>query len=122
MLVIVVIKLLTRQFELATLCCVSPAFFACLAGEQTKVVFKKFIMTFLSVVLEVVFMAIMYYIYCSFVKQWTSQGSMESIGITVDFSSLFSLESGFIQFLIISICAFMLMIKPPKILRNLVTI
>ncbi len=120
MLSIIVIKLLTRQFELAALCCVSPAFFACLAGEETKAVFKKFIMTFLSVVLEVVFMGIMYYIYCSFICQWS--GGSGTIDISADFSRLFSVESGFIQFLLISICAFMLMIKPPKILRNLVTI
>ena len=58
LILIMFVKLFIRYFELAMLQCVSPVFFACLTGEATKQYFKKFILTYISVVVEVVFMAL----------------------------------------------------------------
>ena len=66
LIVFVFVKLFVRSFELAMLQCVSPVFFACLTSENTKQYFKKFILTYISVVVEVVFMAVVWYIYISY--------------------------------------------------------
>ena len=113
---IMFIKLFIRYFELAMLQCVSPVFFACLTGEATKQYFKKFIMTYISVVVEVVFMALIWYIYVEYLNQAFSV-STEANSVL----ELFSLESGILNFFLVSVGAFILMIKPPQVLKNLVT-
>ena len=47
----VIIKLFVMNFELAALTAMSPVFFACLVGEETKRFFQNFFTTFLSILL-----------------------------------------------------------------------
>lgn len=116
LLIIMFIKLFIRSFELAMLQCVSPVFFACLTGEATKQYFKKFILTYISVVVEVVFMAVIWYIYIAYLNQ------AFTVSIHTDtVSELFNLENGILQFFLVSVGAFILMIKPPRVLKSLVT-
>lgn len=117
MIVLVFVKLFVRSFELAMLQCVAPVFFACLTGEETKPYFKKFILTYISVVAEVIFMAIVWYVYIAYLNTAfeTSTATAGSVG------EIFSLESGILNFTMVSIGAFILMIKPPRILKNLIT-
>lgn len=58
----IVVKLILRSFELSMLVAVSPAFFACYSSEITKPYFKNFILTFIQVAAQIVFMGIVYYI------------------------------------------------------------
>ena len=114
--IILYAKLFIRSFELAMLQCVSPVFFACLTGEATKQYFRKFILTYISVVFEVVFMAIIWYIYIEYLNEAFSV-SASATSIT----EMYSLESGILNFFMVSVGAFILMIKPPQVLKNLVT-
>ena len=110
------VKLFIRSFELTMLQCVSPVFFACLTGEATKQYFRKFIMTYISVVVEVVFMALIWYIYIEYLNQAFSVSATANSVL-----EMFSLEEGIISFFIVSVGAFILMIKPPQVLKNLVS-
>ena len=56
----VIIKLFVMNFELAAMTAMSPVFFACLVGEETKRFFQNFFTTFLGILVELVFMGIVY--------------------------------------------------------------
>ena len=120
LLVVVIIKLFVRSFEVAMLQCVSPVFFACLSGENTKQYFQRFIMTYISVVVEILFMAIVWYMYISYLNL-TLGSSAVTVESTADVWNLSSVEDGLMGFFIVTIGAFILLIKPPQILKNLVT-
>ena len=116
LILIMFVKLFIRYFELAMLQCVSPVFFACLTGEATKQYFKKFILTYISVVVEVVFMAVIWYVYVEYLNQAFSVSTQANSVL-----ELFSLEGGIMNFFMVSVGAFILMIKPPQVLKNLVS-
>ena len=116
LILIMFVKLFIRYFELAMLQCVSPVFFACLTGEATKQYFKKFILTYISVVVEVVFMALIWYIYVEYLNQDFSVSTQANSVL-----EMFSLEGGIMNFFMVSVGAFILMIKPPQVLKNLVS-
>ena len=116
LILIMFVKLFIRSFELAMLQCVSPIFFACLTGEATKQYFKRFILTYISVVVEVVFMAVIWYIYVEYLNQAFSVSTQANTVL-----EMFSLEGGIINFFMVSVGAYILMIKPPQVLKNLVT-
>lgn len=111
---IILCKLFIRSFEIAMLQCVSPAFFACLCGETTKEYFKRFMLSYISVILDVVFTAIIFYIYAQYLSGFTH---------TMDISSaddMISMSGQAFSFVFVSIGAFILMIKTPRVLKNLV--
>lgn len=110
----IICKLFIRSFEIAMLQCVSPAFFACICGEATKEYFKRFIISYLSVVLDVVFTAIVFYIYAQYLN-----GFIKDISIT-DMNEVLSMQGGFVSFIFVSFGAFILMVKTPRVLKNLV--
>ena len=94
--------------------CVSPVFFACLTGGTTKNYFKKFIMTYISVVVEVLFMAVIWYFYI----QYTGSLFTDN-GLTINnISDIFSNE--FLSLILVSFAVSILVLKPPRILKNLV--
>lgn len=115
-LVKVIVKLFIMNFELAALSAMSPAFFACLVGEETKQYFKNFVMTFLSVIVEVIFMGI---VYAAFINWYSGFGDLSS---AMDLSNLDigSQIGKFAIFSIVFIAACSLMIKPPQVFKNLV--
>ncbi len=112
----VMAKLFIRSVEIAMLQCVAPPFFACLCGDTTKEYFKKFITTYLSTSLEVVLMALIFYIYTQYINQFLSTGVDLS-----DWKLLFEPGSGFLSFFVVSLGCSLLMIKTPKVLKNLVS-
>lgn len=115
-LVKVIVKLFIMNFELAALSAMSPVFFACLVGEETKQYFKNFMMTFLSVIVEVVFMGI---VYAAFINWYSGLGDLSS---AMDLSNLdiSSQITNFAIFAIVFIAACSLMIKPPQVFKNLI--
>ena len=112
----VIIKLFVMNFELAAMTAMSPVFFACLVGEETKRFFQNFFTTFLSILVELVFMGI---VYAAFVSWYNGFGDMSS---SIDFSNFdFSTQiTNLAIFGVVFIAACHLMIKPPEIFKNLV--
>lgn len=109
---IVMIKLVLRSIELAMLMVISPAFFACLSSDVTKEYFKKFISIFIQVAAQTLFMAIAVAV-CS--------GHFNTPAVPID--SLSGLAVGLIRLspnILIAIAMCVMMIKPPKVLTNLV--
>lgn len=115
MALIVMCKLFIRCFEIAMLQCVAPAFFACICGEATKEYFKRFIISYISVALDVVFTAIIFYIYAQYLNT-----NITTIDIT-KLDEALTLGTNFFSFFFVSCGAFILMIKTPRVLKNLVT-
>ena len=112
----VIIKLFVMNFELAAMTAMSPVFFACLVGEETKRFFQNFFTTFLSILVELVFMGI---VYAAFVSWYNGFGDMSS---SMDFSNFdFSTQiTNLAIFGVVFMAACHLMIKPPEIFKNLV--
>lgn len=108
----VIIKIVMRTFELAMLISVSPIFFACMVGDSTKSYFRKFITTFLGVVMQLVFMALVYAITASWLAQRTSVSS------GADMMSWFISA---VPWLLTFIAMGIMMIRPPKILTSLIS-
>ena len=109
---IVMIKLVLRSIELALLMVISPAFFACLSTDVTKEYFKKFISIFIQVAAQTLFMAIALAV-CS--------GHFNTPPVTID--SLSGLAAGLIRIspnILIVIAMCVMMVKPPKVLTNLI--
>ena len=110
-------KLFTRNFEIGLMMVISPVFFACLCGEETKQYFKRFITSFISVVAEILYMGIVYAAFMYYLHDWTT--------VTIDLGNLTADSSkvifGYFGFGIAFIGACILMKKPPKILKNLVS-
>ena len=98
-------KLFIRCFEIAMLQCVSPAFFACLCGETTKEYFKRFMISYISVVLDVVFTAVVFYIYAQYLNGFITNIDIQNM------DEVLSMQSGFFSFMFVSFGAFILMIK-----------
>lgn len=109
---IVMVKLVLRSIELALLMVISPAFFACLSTDVTKEYFKKFISVFIQVASQTLFMAIALAV-CS--------GHFNSP--PVEIKNLSGLAVGLIRMspnVLIAIAMCVMMVKPPKVLTNLV--
>jgi hypothetical protein len=110
---IVMIKLVMRSFEIALLLAVSPVFFATWVSDATRQYFRKFIMTFISVVFELVFMALVY----AMGVFWVSQAG--TILRTDQDIATWAFES-FIRGIVV-VALLIMMIKPPRVLRELVS-
>ena len=112
----VIIKLFVMNFELAAMTAMSPVFFACLVGEETKRFFQNFFTTFLGILVELVFMGI---VYAAFVSWYNGFGDMSS---SMDFSNFdFGTQiTNLAIFGVVFMAACHLMIKPPEIFKNLV--
>lgn len=109
----VFIKILSRAFELTCLMAISPLAFACVANEETKVYFKKFIGAFLSTCLFMTFMIICYMIG----SQWIAEANNGTAYTGSSFIT--NLKQVIPKFVIIfGICR--IMAKPPKALTNLI--
>ena len=112
----VIIKLFVINFELAGLTAMSPAFFACLSGEETKQYFKNFIVTFLQILGELIFMGI---VYAAFIMWYNTVGDLS---LTTDISdmNIGGQVGNMITFAIVFIAACHLMVKPPEVFKNLI--
>lgn len=109
----VFIKILSRAFELTCLMAISPLAFACVANDEAKVYFKKFIGAFLSTCLFMTFMIICYMIG----SQWIAEANNGTAYVGSSFTT--NLKQVIPKFVIIfGICR--IMAKPPKALTNLI--
>lgn len=110
----VVIKLISRGFEMTALVTVSPIFFATLVGEETKGYFKKFIASFLSTCCYLFFAAIVYAVGTI----WISEGIVSTGSATGVLSSFGSNLA--VSLILIACCQ--IVRKPPKVLTDLVAV
>lgn len=108
---IIMVKLVLRALELSLLLIVSPAFFACYSSEVTKPYFKNFIMTFIQCALQIVFIAVVYYVGTRFVVNATTPETFK------DLCTWFVNRS---QVAVITLAIAIMMVKPPKVLTNLI--
>lgn len=109
---IVLMKLVMRSIELAVLMTVAPAFFACLSTDVTKEYFKKFMSIFLQVACQTLFMAIPIVV-CA--NHFTSE-PVQMNGISALAATLRNVMPNILIFTAMLI----MMIKPPKVLTNLI--
>lgn len=108
---IVTIKLIFRSIELSLLVIISPAFFACYSSETTKPYFRNFILTFIQVASQVVFMAIVYYLCTAWMLE------LNNIGDVYDSIEWFV---KCIPSTLVMIAMAIMMVKPPRVLTSLV--
>lgn len=104
----VVVKIIARAFELTALIAISPPFFACLVGENTKSYFKSFIGAFLSTAAYTLYIAIVYAVATMWIAECTN---------TIHSANPFMLILP-VALIIIACCN--LMRKPPKVLTSLI--
>lgn len=108
---IIMIKLVLRSLELSLLIVISPAFFACYSSEITKPYFKNFITTFIQCAAQIVFMSVVYFIGTEVMENVTTpESSTELFMVFVERSKI----------AIIALAIAIMMVKPPKILTNLI--
>lgn len=108
---IIIFKLILRSIELSLLMIVSPAFFACYSSELTKPYFKNFITTFLQCALQIVFMSVVYALSADWLTDITTTDS------TIEAWAWFCKV---LPNALIAIAFAIMMVKPPKVLTNLV--
>lgn len=108
---IIIFKLALRSIELALLMIVSPAFFACYSSELTKPYFKNFITTFLQCALQIVFMSVVYALSANWLTDITTTDS------TIEAWAWFVKV---LPHALIALAFAIMMVKPPKVLTNLV--
>lgn len=107
----VVVKVTLRSLELTMLLVVAPMFFACSVADATKEFFKKFITTFISVSMQLVYMSIVYVVGLSWLQE---QGEVNETDVG-------TWLIGSLPALIILISLAIMMVKPPKSLTSLVS-
>lgn len=105
---IISIKLMVRVLEITLMVIVSPPFFACLAGgESTQRYFRNFIVNFVSIIIQTIFMSIVLLLGTSW---WADMSSLKYTDFIIQFLPNLGL--------IMVICV--MMVKPPRVLKNLI--
>lgn len=108
---IIMVRLVLRSLELSLLIIVSPAFFACYSSDVTRPYFKSFIMTFIQCAVQLVFMAVVYYVGTRFAVSATTPETSTDLWMWFFYRS---------QVAIIALAIAIMMVKPPKVLTGLI--
>ncbi len=111
--VLVIIKLVARCFELTCLVSLSPIFFATLVGEESKRYFRRFISAFVTTAGYIAYVAIVYAVG----SRWVAQATTPNL--TTSLTSLFLPIISTLPRAIIIIACCRVMVKPPKVLLSL---
>ncbi len=109
---IILIKLAIRSIELAIMMVVSPIFFACYATETTKQYFRNFIITFIQIAAQLLYMTIL--IFIAFSWSSTSTGNVTNLSSALEL--IYSATPSILIFVMLAI----MIVKPPKFLTNLI--
>lgn len=111
------VKLQMRQIEICCMIAISPLFFACAGFESLSEYFKKFIMTFISVVIQTLFMAIVILVGMT----WFNDEVLSITGETgVFFIGGDRTLADYLGDVFIIIAMGVMLLKPPAVLQNLV--
>lgn len=106
---LVTIKLILRSIELCMMVAVSPTFFACFSSDVSRPYFRNFIVTFIQVAIEILFMAVVYAVCASWI---TTPFGGDTTNVVKWFMS-------FLPNALILLTMAILMVKPPKVLTGL---
>lgn len=109
---IILIKLAIRSIEIAVMLIISPVFFACYATETTKQYFRNFIITFIQIAAQLLYMTIL--VFVAFSWSTTAKGNI------TDLSSAFELMYSITPTILIFVMLAIMIVKPPKFLSNLI--
>ncbi len=112
------IKLKMRQIEVSCMIAVSPLFFACAGFESLSEYFKKFIMTFISAVIQTLFMAIVILIGMTWFNDEIAD--MVNNGETIFSIGGDRTIGDYFADIFIFIAMGIMLLKPPSVLQNLV--
>lgn len=110
---IIMVRLVLRSLELSLLIIVSPAFFACYSSDVTRPYFKSFIMTFIQCAVQIVFMAVVYFVGTSFIVNADTMNTDSIAEVWLWFTNTAPMA-------IIALAIAIMMIKPPKVLTGLI--
>lgn len=105
---IILVKILLWSVDMVILVSVSPAFVACWSSDVTKQYFKNFIVTFIQASLQLLYMAIVFFVFKKFLATTVPD---------VDNMAIYMVR--FVPNLIVMIAMAIMMIKPPKFLTNM---
>ena len=105
---IILVKILLWSVDMVILVSVSPAFVACWSSDVTKQYFKNFIVTFIQASLQLLYMAIVFFLFKTFLATTVPDGDNMVIYMV-----------RFVPNLIVMIAMAIMMIKPPKFLTNM---
>lgn len=109
----VIIRIISRGFEMTALVTVSPIFFATLVGDGTKQFFKKFMASFISTCCYLFFVAVVYAVGTIWMSDSISAPGITAINII--FGKNFP-----ILLILLAVCH--IIRKPPKVLTDLVAL
>ena len=105
---IILVKILLWSVDMVILVSVSPAFVACWSSDVTKQYFKNFIVTFIQASLQLLYMAIVFFLFQTFLATTVPDGD-----------DMIMYMVRFVPNLIVMIAMAIMMIKPPKFLTNM---
>lgn len=111
------VKLVVRNFELACLITVAPAFFATLVGGETKRYFNKFMGAFLSTCASLVFIAVVYVIGTQWITSFSASNTMPNDTLTWQNWSEYLINMAWQIPIIIGMAR--VICKPPKVFNGL---
>lgn len=104
----IMIKITLWSVDMAVLVATSPMYIACWASDVTKQYFRSFIVSFIQCTAQLLYMSIVYSIFKSFLNQYT-----------VAYNGFEEYLLSFAPISLITIAMAILMVKPPKVLSNL---
>lgn len=107
---LILVRMLLWSVDMIILITVSPAFVACWSSDVTKQYCKNFIVTFIQASLQLLYMAIVFFIFKTFLSSTVPDSDEKDILIYV---------LKFIPNLLVMIAMAIMMIKPPKFLTNM---
>ena len=108
---IILIKVLIWSIDLVVLIAMSPVYVACWSSDATKQYCRKFVVTFIQASAQLLYMAVVFFIF----KGWLISTTPTS------FSQLSEFLSHYCQFSLILIVMAIMIIKPPKYLKNMLS-
>ncbi len=108
---IILIKVLIWSIDLVVLIVMSPVYIACWSSDATKQYCRKFVVTFIQASVQLLYMAV---VFCIF-KTWLISTTPTSMTQFSDFLSHYC------QFSFILIVMAIMIVKPPKYLKNMLS-
>lgn len=106
---LVTVKLILRSIELCLMVAVSPTFFACFSSEVSRPYFRNFVVTFIQVAVELLFMAVVYAVCASWITK----------PFNGDTTTVIKWFMSFLPNALILLTMAISMVKPPKVLTGL---
>lgn len=106
---IILIKILIWSIDLVVLIAMSPVYVACWSSDATKQYCRKFVVTFIQASAQLLYMAVIFFVF----KEWLISTTPTT------FSQLTEFLSQYLKYTFILIIMAIMIVKPPKYLKNM---